>query len=226
MTVRWASLTTRTKCTGRSFDEREPRGEATSDRQVDRSLEFRFRPCAVLGDQSGTHGLRWTPRVHATKAPISSNRRSLRESRSSVKNRSTCTSPESIVERRPFAAPQSRSRLASYVVLILATDPFTTRSKPVSSAICTKFPSLRAIPGLGPEAYSDGLRRNSARHDDPRFRHNAVILGEKPEVVTATGARLVAPALMEKRGDYDTVTVAMTTASGKQAVITNSREAV
>ena len=52
------------------------------------------------------------------------------------------------------------------------------------------------------------------------------ILGEEPEVVTATGARLVAPALMEKLGDYDTVTVAMTTASGKQAVITNSREAV
>ena len=42
----------------------------------------------------------------------------------------------------------------------------------------------------------------------------------------ATGARLVAPALMEKLGDYDTVTVLMTTASGKQAIIINSREAV
>ena len=31
---------------------------------------------------------------------------------------------------------------------------------------------------------------------------------------------------MEKLGDYDTVTVVMTTASGKQAVINNSREAV
>ena len=30
---------------------------------------------------------------------------------------------------------------------------------------------------------------------------------------------------MEKLGDYDTVTVVMTTASGKQAMITNSREA-
>ncbi len=30
---------------------------------------------------------------------------------------------------------------------------------------------------------------------------------------------------MEKLGDYDTVTVVLTTASGKQAVITNSREA-
>ena len=42
----------------------------------------------------------------------------------------------------------------------------------------------------------------------------------------AVGSRLVAPELMERLGDYDTVTVVMTTASGKQAIINNSREAV
>ncbi len=49
---------------------------------------------------------------------------------------------------------------------------------------------------------------------------------EKPEVVVATSSRLVAPALMKSLRDYDTVTVVMTTASNKQAVVTNSREAV
>ncbi len=51
------------------------------------------------------------------------------------------------------------------------------------------------------------------------------MLGEEPEIVTAVGSRLVAPALMEKLGDYDSVTVVMKTASGKQAIISNSREA-
>ena len=81
-------------------------------------------------------------------------------------------------------------------------------------------------PGLAPEAYlrvSGGIFRDMTIHD---FDMARFILGEEPEVVFATGSRLVAPALMEKLGDYDTVTVVMTTASGKQAVITNSREAV
>ncbi len=81
-------------------------------------------------------------------------------------------------------------------------------------------------PGLAPEAYlkvSGGIFRDMTIHD---FDMARFILGEEPETVFATGARLVAPALMEKLGDFDTVTVVMTTASGKQAVITNSREAL
>jgi len=44
--------------------------------------------------------------------------------------------------------------------------------------------------------------------------------------VFATGSRLVDPALMDKLGDYDTVTVVLKTVSGKQAIINNSRQAV
>ncbi len=79
-------------------------------------------------------------------------------------------------------------------------------------------------PGLAPVAYlkvSGGILRDMTIHD---FDMARFILDEEPEVVSATGSRL--PALMEKLGDYDTVTVVMTTASGKQAIITNSREAV
>jgi myo-inositol 2-dehydrogenase/D-chiro-inositol 1-dehydrogenase len=81
-------------------------------------------------------------------------------------------------------------------------------------------------PGLAPEAYlkvSGGIFRDMTIHD---FDMARFILGEEPVTVIATGARLVAPALMERLGDFDTVTVLMTTASGKQAIITNSREAL
>jgi myo-inositol 2-dehydrogenase/D-chiro-inositol 1-dehydrogenase len=81
-------------------------------------------------------------------------------------------------------------------------------------------------PGLAPEAYlkvSGGIFRDMTIHD---FDMARFVLGEEPELVFATGARLVTPALMEKLGDYDTVTVLMTTVSRKQAVILNSREAV
>ena len=80
-------------------------------------------------------------------------------------------------------------------------------------------------PGLAPEAYlkgSGGILRDMTIHD---FDMARFILGEEPDTVFATGARLVAPELMKRLGDYDTVTIVMTTASGKQAVIVNSREA-
>jgi myo-inositol 2-dehydrogenase/D-chiro-inositol 1-dehydrogenase len=80
-------------------------------------------------------------------------------------------------------------------------------------------------PGLASEAYlkaSGSIFRDMTIHDFDMARY---ILGEEPVSVFATGARLVAPELMRKLGDYDTVTVVMTTASGKQAIITNSREA-
>jgi myo-inositol 2-dehydrogenase/D-chiro-inositol 1-dehydrogenase len=80
-------------------------------------------------------------------------------------------------------------------------------------------------PGLAPESYlrgSGGILRDMTIHDFDMARY---LLGEEPEEVFATGSRLVAPSLMETLGDHDTITVVMRTASGKQAIITNSREA-
>jgi myo-inositol 2-dehydrogenase / D-chiro-inositol 1-dehydrogenase len=80
-------------------------------------------------------------------------------------------------------------------------------------------------PGLAAETYlkgSGGILRDMTIHDFDMARY---ILGEDPVEVFATGSRLVAPALMEKLGDHDTITVVMRTASGRQAIIINSREA-
>ncbi len=80
-------------------------------------------------------------------------------------------------------------------------------------------------PGLAPEAYlkvSGGILRDMTIHDLDMARF---ILGEEVTEVFATGSRLVDPALMDRLGDHDTVTVVLTTASGKQAIITNSRRA-
>lgn len=80
-------------------------------------------------------------------------------------------------------------------------------------------------PGLAPEAYlqvSGGILRDMTIHDLDMARF---ILGEEVTEVFATGSRLVDPALMEQLGDHDTVTVVLKTASGKQAIITNSRRA-
>ncbi|NBZ89337.1 inositol 2-dehydrogenase [Stagnihabitans tardus] len=81
-------------------------------------------------------------------------------------------------------------------------------------------------PGLAPEAYlraSGGIFRDMTIHD---FDMARFILGEEITTVFATGSRLVGPDLMAALGDFDTVTVVLTTASGKQAVIGNSRRAV
>ncbi len=80
-------------------------------------------------------------------------------------------------------------------------------------------------PGLAPEGYlqvSGGIFRDMTIHD---FDMARFILGEEPVEVSATASRLVDPALMERLGDYDTLVVTMKTASGKQAIITNSRRA-
>jgi myo-inositol 2-dehydrogenase / D-chiro-inositol 1-dehydrogenase len=80
-------------------------------------------------------------------------------------------------------------------------------------------------PGLAPEAYlkvSGGILRDMTIHDLDMARF---ILVEEVTEVFATGSRLVDPALMEKLGDHDTVTVVLTTSSGRQAIITNSRRA-
>lgn len=72
-------------------------------------------------------------------------------------------------------------------------------------------------------ATSGGIFRDMTIHDLDLARF---MLGEEVATVTATGSRLVDPKLMEKCGDYDTTSVTLTTASGKQALINNSRRAV
>jgi len=81
-------------------------------------------------------------------------------------------------------------------------------------------------PGMPPLAYTEasgGIFRDMTIHD---FDMARFILGEEPVDVSAHGSRLVDPALMNRLGDYDTVTVVLRTASGKQCVINNSRQAV
>ncbi|KGJ02834.1 myo-inositol 2-dehydrogenase / D-chiro-inositol 1-dehydrogenase [Paracoccus halophilus] len=81
-------------------------------------------------------------------------------------------------------------------------------------------------PGMAPDDYievSGGIFRDMTIHD---FDMARFILAEEVTELTATGSRLVDPALMQRCDDYDTVTVVLKTASGKQAIITNSRRAV
>lgn len=81
-------------------------------------------------------------------------------------------------------------------------------------------------PRMAPDAYiegSGGIFRDMTIHD---FDMARFILGEEIVELTATGSRLVDPGLMDRCDDYDTIAVVMKTASGKQAIITNSRRAV
>ena len=81
-------------------------------------------------------------------------------------------------------------------------------------------------PDIAPDAYievSGGIFRDMTIHD---FDMARFIMGEEFTTVSAVGARLISPALMVRCNDYDTVTVTLTTASGKQCVISNSRRAV
>ncbi|MEM1378664.1 MAG: inositol 2-dehydrogenase [Pseudomonadota bacterium] len=68
---------------------------------------------------------------------------------------------------------------------------------------------------------SGGLFRDMMIHD---FDMARFLLGEEPVSVFATGAVLVDPAIGEAC-DVDTATATLTTASGKQCVITNTRRA-
>jgi myo-inositol 2-dehydrogenase/D-chiro-inositol 1-dehydrogenase len=79
-------------------------------------------------------------------------------------------------------------------------------------------------PGAPPIDYikrSGGIFRDMTIHD---FDMARFLLGEEPVSVTATAAVLVDKAIGEA-GDYDSVSVILQTASGKQAVISNSRRA-
>ncbi|MFZ5962801.1 inositol 2-dehydrogenase [Thalassococcus sp. BH17M4-6] len=77
-------------------------------------------------------------------------------------------------------------------------------------------------PGPPPLDYikvSGGLFRDMTIHD---FDVARWLLGEEVETVTAQASVLVDPAIGEA-GDYDSANVILRTASGRQAVITNSR---
>ena len=79
-------------------------------------------------------------------------------------------------------------------------------------------------PGLPPIEYlgrSGGIFRDMMIHDFDMARY---LLGEEVTQVMATGSVLVDPAVAEQ-DDVDTAMAILTTASGKQCVITNSRRA-
>jgi myo-inositol 2-dehydrogenase/D-chiro-inositol 1-dehydrogenase len=80
-------------------------------------------------------------------------------------------------------------------------------------------------PGLAPVGYlkaSGGIFRDMTIHD---FDMARFVLGDEVTTVSAVGSRLVEPTTMAELGDFDTVTVLLTTATGKQCVIINSRRA-
>jgi len=79
-------------------------------------------------------------------------------------------------------------------------------------------------PGAPPPSYievSGGIFRDMTIHD---FDVARWLLGEEIETVQAAASVLVDPEI-GKLGDFDSANVILTTASGKQAVITNSRRA-
>lgn len=81
-------------------------------------------------------------------------------------------------------------------------------------------------PGMPPVAYAEvsgGIFRDMTIHD---FDMARFVLGDEVTEVSATGSRLIDPELMERLGDYDTVSVVMKTRTGKQCIINNSRQAV
>jgi myo-inositol 2-dehydrogenase / D-chiro-inositol 1-dehydrogenase len=79
-------------------------------------------------------------------------------------------------------------------------------------------------PGAPPISYiktSGGIFRDMTIHD---FDMARFLLGEEVATVMASAAVLTDPEI-GKAGDYDSVSVILTTASGKQCVISNSRRA-
>ena len=79
-------------------------------------------------------------------------------------------------------------------------------------------------PGAPPPSYiqvSGGIFRDMTIHD---FDIARFLLGEEVTTVYATGSVLVDPEI-GKLGDYDSASVVLTTASGKQCSISNSRRA-
>lgn len=80
-------------------------------------------------------------------------------------------------------------------------------------------------PGAPPPSYiatSGGIFRDMTIHD---FDMARFLLGEEPDSVFATASVLVDPEI-GKLGDFDSVSVTLTTPSGKHCTISNSRRAV
>jgi len=81
-------------------------------------------------------------------------------------------------------------------------------------------------PEMPPRAYYEaagGLMRDMTIHD---FDLARFMLPDEPAEVFATAGRLIDPGLMDELGDHDTAMIVMTTASGRQCHINNSRTAV
>lgn len=79
-------------------------------------------------------------------------------------------------------------------------------------------------PGPPPAGYiasSGGIFRDMTIHD---FDMARFLLGEEPETVFAAASVLVDPAIGEQ-GDFDSASLVLTTASGRQCAISNSRRA-
>jgi myo-inositol 2-dehydrogenase/D-chiro-inositol 1-dehydrogenase len=79
-------------------------------------------------------------------------------------------------------------------------------------------------PGAPPPEYikvSGGIFRDMTIHD---FDMARFLLGEEITSISASGSVLVDPKIGEL-GDYDSASIILTTASGKQAMISNSRRA-
>jgi myo-inositol 2-dehydrogenase / D-chiro-inositol 1-dehydrogenase len=79
-------------------------------------------------------------------------------------------------------------------------------------------------PGAPPVDYiarSGGIFRDMTIHD---FDMARFLLGEEPATVSASASVLTDPAI-GKAGDYDSVTVTLTTAAGRHCLISNSRRA-
>ncbi|WP_024844321.1 inositol 2-dehydrogenase [Paracoccus pantotrophus] len=77
------------------------------------------------------------------------------------------------------------------------------------------------VPDMGYASRSGGIFRDMTIHDLDMARF---MLGEEPVTLSAHAAVLIQPEF-RRIGDYDSATVILETASGRQAVITNSRRA-
>jgi myo-inositol 2-dehydrogenase/D-chiro-inositol 1-dehydrogenase len=107
-------------------------------------------------------------------------------------------------------------------------DPnFSTAKQAIVSGQIGQLESIHITsrdPGLPPYEYiakSGGIFRDMTIHD---FDMARFLLGEEPVSVYATASRMVDPKLVDYN-DYDTASVIMTTASGVQCSISNSRRA-
>lgn len=126
----------------------------------------------------------------------------------------------------------SRIAGSSVPIMLGFVRRFDPGHRSVRNAIADgKLGDLRQViissrdPAIAPDAYikaSGGIFRDMTIHDFDMARFQT---GEDIETVYATGSRFVSRDLMAQCDDYDTISVVLTTKSGKQVLINNSREA-